>query len=149
MLSPHLSRCCLYEYSKFVADDSNSLRHIIKSSLQKSGFRVTAVASGREAWDYLQTARNEAQSQNKELTDMVHLVISDIEMPEMDGHMLTAKIRDTPGLSTLPVILFSSLITDALYAKGVKVGADKQVSKPDLPGLSKIIRELIAEKLHK
>lgn len=137
------------QFHLLVADDSNSLRHIIKSSLQKSGFRVTAVASGREAWEYLQTARNEAQAQGKELTDMVHLVISDIEMPEMDGHMLTAQIRDTPGLSTLPVILFSSLTTDALYAKGVKVGADKQVSKPDLPGLSKIIRELIAEKLHK
>ena len=93
--------------------------------------------------------REEAQAKGKELTDVVHLVISDIEMPEMDGHMLTAKIRETPGLSTLPIILFSSLITDALYEKGVKVGADRQVSKPDLPGLNKIIREVIAEKLNK
>ena len=70
-------------------------------------------------------------------------------MPEMDGHALTAKIRETPGTQDLPVILFSSLITEALRARGVKVGADRQVSKPDLPGLNKIIRELIAEKLHK
>ena len=137
------------QFHLLVADDSNSLRHIIKSSLQKSGFQVTAVASGRQAWEFLQKTRDEAQAQGKELTDIVHLVISDIEMPEMDGHMLTAKIRDTPGMNTLPVILFSSLITEALYAKGVKVGADKQVSKPDLPGLSKIIRELISEKLNK
>ena len=137
------------QFHLLVADDSNSLRHIIKSSLQKSGFQVTAVASGREAWEFLQKTRDEAQNEGKELTDIVHLVISDIEMPEMDGHMLTAKIRDTPGMSTLPIILFSSLITEALYAKGVKVGADKQVSKPDLPSLSKIIRELIAEKLNK
>ena len=137
------------DFHLLVADDSTSLRHIIKSSLQKSGFRVTAVGSGREAWEYLQKTRDEAQNNGQELTDVVHLIISDIEMPEMDGHMLTSKIRETPGLNTLPVILFSSLITDALYEKGVKVGADRQVSKPDLPGLSKIIREVIAEKLHK
>jgi len=137
------------QFHLLIADDSSSLRHILKSSLEKSGFQVTAVGSGRAAWEFLQQTREEAQAQGKELTDVVHLIISDIEMPEMDGHMLTSKIRETPGLNTLPVILFSSLITDALYEKGVKVGADRQVSKPDLPGLSKIIREVIAEKLHK
>lgn len=137
------------EFHLLVADDSSSLRHIIKSSLEKSGFQVTAVASGREAWEFLTKARDEAQSRQQDLTDLVHLVISDIEMPEMDGHELTAKIRENPGTHKLPVILFSSLITDALRDKGVKVGADRQVSKPDLPGLNKIIRELIAEKLHK
>lgn len=137
------------EFHLLVADDSRALRHIIQTSLEKSGFRVTSVGSGREAWDFLLRTRDEAQNEGKQLTDLVHLVISDIEMPEMDGHMLTAKIRETPGISQIPVILFSSLITDALYAKGVQVGADKQVSKPDLPGLNKIIRELIAEKLQK
>lgn len=137
------------QFHLLVADDSSSLRHIIKSSLEKSGFQVTAVGSGRAAWEYLQQAQAEAQTKGKEVTDTVHMLISDIEMPEMDGHMLTSRIRETPGLSKLPVILFSSLITDALYAKGVKVGADRQVSKPDLPGLNTIIREVIAEKLNK
>ena len=137
------------EFHLLVADDSSSLRHIIKSSLEKSGFQVTAVGSGREAWDYLTQLCDEAQARQVALTDLLHLVISDIEMPEMDGHALTRKIRETPGTKRLPVILFSSLITEALHDKGVKVGADRQVSKPDLPGLSKIIRELIAEKLHK
>lgn len=137
------------DFHLLVADDSSSLRHIIKSSLEKSGFQVTAVGSGREAWDYLTQKCNEAQAEGVQLTDMVHLVISDIEMPEMDGHALTRRIREMPGTKGLPVILFSSLITEALHDKGVKVGADRQVSKPDLPGLSKIIRELIAEKLHK
>ena len=137
------------QFHLLVADDSSSLRNVMQSSLEKSGFHVTAVGSGRAAWDFLLRTREEAQSQGKELTDVLHLIISDIEMPEMDGHMLTAKIRETPGLSTLPIILFSSLITDALYEKGVKMGADRQASKPDLPGLNKIIRELITEKLHK
>ena len=137
------------QFHLLVADDSSSLRNVMQSSLEKSGFQVTAVGSGRAAWEFLLRTREEAQAKGKELTDVLHLIISDIEMPEMDGHMLTAKIRETPGLSTLPVILFSSLITDALYEKGVKMGADRQVSKPDLPGLNKIIREVISEKLNK
>ncbi|MDR3363029.1 MAG: chemotaxis protein [Desulfovibrio sp.] len=132
-----------------VADDSASLRHIIKSALEKSGFRVTAASSGKEAWQYLKAELDKARGEGKDITDNVHLVISDIEMPEMDGHELTEKIRAEAGLAHLPVILFSSLITDAVLARGVKVGADRQVSKPDLPGLNNIIRELIAEKLRK
>lgn len=137
------------QFHLLVADDSSSLRHIIKSSLEKSGFHVTAVGSGREAWDCLMQLCDEAQAKGVALTELLHLVISDIEMPEMDGHALTHNIRETPATRALPVILFSSLITEALHDKGIKVGADRQVSKPDLPGLNKIIRELIAEKLHK
>ncbi len=137
------------QFHLLVADDSRSLRHIIRTSLEKAGFRVTAVASGREAWEFLLNLHAEAQAQGKDVTDMLHMVISDIEMPEMDGHMLTTKIRETAGIRQLPVILFSSLITDALFSRGKQVGADRQVSKPDLPGLNRIIRELIAEKLHK
>ncbi|MDO5484142.1 MAG: chemotaxis protein, partial [Desulfovibrionaceae bacterium] len=131
-----------------VADDSVSLRNIICSSLETSGFKVTAVGSGREAWEFLQSCQREAQNQGKEVTDLVQLVISDIEMPEMDGHALTARIREDSHTRNLAVILFSSLITEALRDKGIRVGADRQVSKPDLPGLNSIIREVIREKLH-
>ena len=82
----------------------------------------------------------------KDLSELVQLVISDIEMPEMDGHALTARIRENPATQKLPVVLLSSLITDALRTKGEKVGADRQISKPDLPGLNRIVRELIDEK---
>ncbi|MBO4300305.1 MAG: chemotaxis protein CheV [Desulfovibrio sp.] len=137
------------QFHLLLADDSNSLRHIVKSALEKSGFSVTEAGNGREAWDYLIATDREAEATGKEITDIVHLLISDIEMPEMDGHTLTAKIRETPRLSKLPIILFSSLITNTLFDQGIKAGADRQVSKPDLPGLNKIIRELITEKLHK
>ncbi|MFT3670018.1 MAG: response regulator [Pseudoxanthomonas sp.] len=136
------------QFHLLVAENSSSLRNVMQSSLEKSGFQVTAVGSGRAAWDFLLRTREEAQAKGKELTDEVHLVISDIEMPEMDGHMLTAKNpRKTPGLSTLPIILFSSLITDALYQKGVKMGADGRFPSLTCRGLNKIIREVIAEKL--
>ena len=132
-----------------VVDDSSSLRHIIKNALEKSGFQVDTANSGVDAWNYLENLEKEAQAKNVPVSDLLQLIISDIEMPEMDGHALTLKIREHAFSRNLPVILFSSLITDAVRAKGVKVGADRQVSKPDLPGLNSIIRELIAEKLHK
>lgn len=134
-----------------LADDSSSLRKIVKSFLEKSGYQVTTASNGKEAWEYLS---NLAQTQagqgehGKELNDLVDLVISDIEMPEMDGHALTSKIRENPALHKLPVVLFSSLITDALRTKGLKVGADHQISKPDLAGLDKIVKEIMDEKLH-
>lgn len=134
-----------------LADDSSSLRKIVKSFLEKSGYQVTTASNGREAWEYL---NNLAQAQSgqagkEDLSEIVDLVISDIEMPEMDGHALTTKIRENPALHKLPVVLFSSLITDALRAKGIKVGADRQVSKPDLAGLDKIVKEIMEERLHK
>ncbi|MBR4741947.1 MAG: chemotaxis protein CheV [Desulfovibrio sp.] len=137
------------QYHLLVADDSSSLRHIIKSALEKSGFKVSTAVSGRDAWEFLLGYEAEAHSKKAKLTDFVQLLISDIEMPEMDGHMLTRKIRENPFTKDLPVILFSSLITDAVREIGVKAGADRQVSKPDLPGLNKIICELLEQRLPK
>ena len=77
----------------------------------------------------------------------MQLVISDIEMPEMDGHALTRHIKTDPVLQKIPVVLFSSLITDALRHKGESVGADDQISKPDLPTLTRRVRSFIASKL--
>lgn len=134
-----------------LADDSSSLRKIVKSFLEKSGYQVTTASNGREAWEYLSKLAQSQSGQNvdsHEINQIVDLVISDIEMPEMDGHALTSRIRETPALKKLPVVLFSSLITDALRAKGIKVGADRQVSKPDLAGLDKIVKEIIEEKIH-
>lgn len=133
-----------------LADDSSSLRKIVKSFLEKSGYQVTTASNGREAWEYLSKVAQNQQSagvQEPDLSDIVDLVISDIEMPEMDGHALTSKIKESPALHKVPVVLFSSLITDALRAKGIKVGADHQISKPDLAGLDKIVKEIMDEKL--
>lgn len=130
-----------------IADDSSSLRNTIKGSLEKAGYRVTAVGSGREAWERLLELQRETEAGGGSILDRVHLLITDIEMPEMDGHALTRKIRQTPVLAGLPVMLFSSMITEALRSKGEAVGADEQVAKPDLPRLTRHVRELIARKL--
>ncbi len=114
-----------------LADDSSSLRKIVKAYLEKSGYQVTTASNGKEAWEYLSRLAQAQSSQQ-----------------EVHGHALTSKIRENPALHKVPVVLFSSLITDALRAKGIKVGADRQVSKPDLAGLDKIVKEIMDEKLH-
>ena len=75
----------------------------------------------------------------KDLSQEVQLVITDVEMPQMDGHHLTKRIKEHPVLSKLPVIIFSSLITDSLRHKGQVVGADAQISKPEIAELIKLI----------
>jgi two-component system chemotaxis response regulator CheV len=138
-----------HQFHLLVVDDSTALRVLIKDTLEKAGYNVTTASNGKEAWDYLQKLKAQAQEENLPITEKLHVVISDIEMPEMDGHALTKHIRGDNGLQNLPVVLFSSIITDALRHKGQSVGADDQISKPDLPGLTKRMRAVIASKLGK
>ena len=130
-----------------IADDSASIRTMIGRTLERVGYRVTRTASGREAWDVLNIWKQEAAAENVPIHNKVHLLISDIEMPEMDGHALTRLVKNDPALKGLPVVLFSSLITQALRHKGEAAGADDQISKPDLPTLTHRLRSIIADKL--
>lgn len=112
-----------------VADDSPTIRDSVDNFLRESGFRDICLCSdGEEAWNTLQAS----YQQGKNAFD---IVITDVEMPKMDGLHLTAKIKNTEGLRDTPVILFSSLIQDGNQNKGEQVGADAQVSKSDSNGL--------------
>ena len=128
-----------------IADDSAPIRLTIAKALEKAGFLVIKTTSGTEAWDELEKIKKEAAAENVPLTNFVDLIISDIEMPEMDGHALTRKIKNDPTLKSLPVILFSSLISDVVFEKGKAAGADAQLSKPDLPELARKAKAIIAE----
>lgn len=129
-----------------VADDSALIREMLRDLLEKAHFDVEVVDNGREAWERLQTIKGRCESEQRTLTDFVQVVVSDIEMPVMDGHNLTKRIKDDPALRKLPVILFSSLITDKLRHKGVAVGADDQVSKPEVTDLARRALALIKER---
>lgn len=134
------------QFHILVADDSHSILTIIVNTLQHAGYQVSKASSGREAWDMLCKCRNEAEAEHLPIHSKIDVVITDIEMPEMDGHALTRKIKEDNVLKQVPVVLFSSLITDAMRVKGQRVGADDQISKPDLPFLTKRLRSIIAEK---
>jgi Chemotaxis signal transduction protein len=126
-----------------VVDDSPSVRNLITQSLMADEYTVMSTTSGVDAWNFLQNCLNESEKTGKPLDDYVDLVISDIEMPEMDGHTLTRKIKAHPQLSALPVVLFSAIISDIVRQKGYDAGADDQIAKPDLPQLAARVHSLI------
>ena len=133
-------------YRALVADDSVLVREMLKDLLQKAGFDVTAVQNGREAWELLLQIKEKAETEHRPVTDFVQVMVADIEMPAMDGHNLTKRIKEDPTLKALPVILFSSLITDKLRHKGETGGADDQISKPDVSQLAMRAKALIEQK---
>ncbi len=130
-------------YHVLIADDSASIRNTIAACLERARFRVTGATCGREAWDQLKAWEKESSETNTPLSRYVNLLITDIEMPEMDGHTLTRMVKQDPVLAKLPVILFSSLISDVVRKKGEQAGADDQISKPDLPQLTERAMTLI------
>lgn len=134
-------------FKALIADDSTTIRRMIGASLEKAGFEVTRTINGRIAWDQLVAWKEAAARENRPITDFVHILVSDIEMPAMDGHSLTRKVKEDPVLRRLPVILFSSLITDSLRHKGLAVGADDQISKPEMLHLAERARTLAWERL--
>lgn len=133
-------------YRALIADDSNLIREMLKDLMQKANFEVEAVTNGREAWERLCELKTKLNEEQKNITDYVQAVITDIEMPSMDGLNLCKRIKEDPQLKKLPVVLFSSIITDKLRHKGIDVGADDQISKPEVTHLAKRVYALIAER---
>lgn len=120
-----------------LADDSFLIRSLLKDTLTKAGFNNLKFAdNGEEALDYLY---NLAEEKKEKFVEEVHILITDIEMPKMDGLTLTRKIKEHKILKKLPIIIFSSLITDDLAHKGKSVGADAQISKPEIGNLVELI----------
>lgn len=129
------------EKTILIAEDSAVLRDLLQDTLQEAGYENLIVfGNGQEAWNYLRKLAEEKGENSKE---DVQLIITDIEMPQMDGHHLTENIKDNPNLKEIPVVIFSSLITDDLYHKGESVGANAQVTKPQLVNLVNTIDSLI------
>ena len=122
-----------------IAEDSILLQKMIDDSVERAGFMdVKNFNNGQEAWDYLEALRNAP-----DLYDKVNLIITDIEMPEMDGHRLTKLVKDDPRLKKIPVVIFSSLIDDQMRLKGEALGADEQLTKPEIGHLVHVIDRLL------
>lgn len=123
-----------------LADDSPSVREAIGNTLRSSGYTdLRFFENGAEAWNWI-----EGQLQGGGgLESIGDLLISDVEMPQIDGLHLTKRIKSHPQLCDLPVLLYSSIVTPDNHKKGVAVGADAQVSKPELNKVVHLADELI------
>ncbi len=124
-----------------IAEDSEMLSKILVQALNEAGYsNLIVTKNGREAWDTLERLRGD---KTKPLMDHVSCIITDIEMPKMDGHHLTKLIKSDEDLVQLPVIIFSSLISDDMKRKGEGLGANAQISKPEIGHLVGVVDKLI------
>ncbi|MGX7947778.1 chemotaxis protein [Oleidesulfovibrio alaskensis] len=133
-------------YKAIVSDDSPSIRNMLVANLKAANIEPMIATNGQEALTMLRAEAARAEEENRPLSDFVDILISDIEMPLMDGLSLTKTIKQDPLTRNVPVILYSSLITPELRHKGESVGADDQISKPDLASMAQRIISLLQEK---
>lgn len=128
-----------------IAEDSPLLSSLITDCLKKAGYEKQIVTfNGQEAWDKI-----EQFDQEGTLDENVHCVITDIEMPQMDGHRLTKLIKSNDKLKHIPVIIFSSLVNEEMRKKGEVLGADAQLTKPEIGSLVDAIDELLTKRNNK
>lgn len=124
-----------------VAEDSHMLRDLLTGTPKTAGYeKILAFTNGQEAWDALEKMCKTPST----LEEHVQLIVIDIEMPQMDGHHLLKRIREHRDMSHLPVVLFSFLINDEMRRKGEALGADAQISKPEIAQMIDIVdREIL------
>ncbi len=122
-----------------LAEDSQLLNKLIVESLNKAGYdNVKHFENGKLAYDYISECKD-----NGTLTDRVKCIITDIEMPVMDGHRLTKLVKSDDVTKNIPVIIFSSLVNEEMRKKGEALGADRQLSKPEIGSLVSVIDTLV------
>lgn len=126
------------------ADDSALARGLIEQGLKAMGVQVMMTKSGQEAWELLGSIASDAEGKGKSVRDEVALVLTDLEMPEMDGFTLTRKIKADARLKSIPVVIHSSLSGEASEEHVRKVGADAYVSKFLAKDLAETIRGVLA-----
>jgi len=127
------------ELTVFFADDSVVARKQIERTLQAMGVRYVAAINGREAWNELEKMAAYATSLGRPANSMISLVLTDIEMPEMDGYILTKKIKSDPRFAGIPVIMHSSLSGMSNQQLGKSVGVDEYVAKFEPQRLSETL----------
>jgi len=113
------------------ADDSSAARKQISKTLEKMGVEYIATTNGLDAWNKLQEIKARAKENGVPVSDLIQLILTDVEMPEMDGYVLTRKIKEDSAFASIPVVMHSSLSTAANASLGRAVGADYYVPKFD------------------
>lgn len=134
-----------YENIKLiVVEDSNFIRESIVQHMLQCGFKqINSFKNGKEALDYVMELKSKVVAENKDIFEELNIVVSDIEMPELDGLSLCKKIKEDSVLKKLPVVVFSSLINQQMRLKCEAVGADACASKPKLADIISIIIDTV------
>ena len=130
-----------YDVPILIAEDSPLLNKLIVDSLHKAGYtNLIHTENGQQAYEVVQDCKREGT-----LREHVQCIITDIEMPIMDGHRLTKLIKEDDETKNIPVVIFSSLVNDEMKRKGEALGADAQLSKPEIGNLVRVVDRLVLE----
>ncbi|MBF0360537.1 MAG: chemotaxis protein CheV [Oligoflexia bacterium] len=125
-------------------DDSSSIRNIVQKVLQRAGYKnISTFENGHDAFIHLSKIQEKITQQNLPINTEVNIIVSDIEMPQMDGLTLCKKIRDELHWTTTPIVMFSSLIDEQMMSKCQTVGATTQLGKADIRNLNTLLDKLL------
>lgn len=125
------------------ADDSSVARGQIERTLNALGIRGMSAINGRKAWDELLKIANYADATGRQVKELVQLVLTDVEMPEMDGYILTKNIKSDPRFAGIPVIMHSSLSSSSNQQLGKSIGVDEYVPKFEAQRLAETLSRLL------
>lgn len=120
-----------------IAEDSPFIRQLLSQYITAAGYKVELFNNGLEAWQSFE--RTLSFPDFRKIEDHCHLLITDIEMPQMDGLHLIKKIRETAKLKGFPCVVFSSMISPELSIKCKAIGADDQITKPEIERLVRLV----------
>ena len=127
----------------FFADDSSVARKQIERTLQALGVQYVSTINGRQAWEELRKIAAQAELAGRMVSDYVQIILTDVEMPEMDGYVLTKNIKTDPRFAGIPVLMHSSLSSEANRQLGVSVGVDEYVPKFEPHRLAEVLGRLL------
>ncbi|MHB1231290.1 MAG: chemotaxis protein [Burkholderiales bacterium] len=131
------------EHMVFFADDSTIARKEITKVLENMGVKYQQATNGLEAWEKLQALAQRAQHDGTSLKEQISVILTDAEMPEMDGYVLAKNIKSDRRFDGIPVVMHSSLSSEANRAMGQSVGVDTYVAKFDPIVLADTLRPLL------
>jgi len=132
-----------HELCVFYVDDSSVARRKISEVLDKMGVRQVQANNGSEAWERLKALADAAQMEGKKLHDQIQVILTDAEMPEMDGYVLTQQIKSDSRFDGIPVVMHSSLSSSANRSMGQRMGVDCYVPKFDPGALAAALRPML------
>jgi two-component system chemotaxis response regulator CheV len=141
---PELEPVAHRDSAVFFTDDSSVARKEILRVLDKLGVSHQHASNGREAWERLQSMAARAEAEGEPLAKRLHLILTDAEMPEMDGYVLTRFVKSDPRFAGIPVVMHSSLSSEANRSMGKSVGVDAYVAKFEPRVLADTLRPLIS-----
>ncbi|SDH63984.1 two-component system, chemotaxis family, response regulator CheV [Vibrio xiamenensis] len=115
-----------------VVDDSAFIRSLIQDTLSSAGYNIIACKDGGEAHDKLMEVAGVAKNENMSVDELINAVVTDVEMPRMDGMHLVKRLRDSAAYHSTPIVMFSSLMSDDNRVKALALGANDTITKPEI-----------------